>query len=258
MLAGRIKRSSGLRLVLLVAVIRIQAADAKAGKDENVILIVAVVGFIFLTSLAYFTVSCGYYHCVYKAQLSGAESAAKEEMIHPNLSVSASSSSAHGAETNDGPEKTVIGERSLPVDTSNMDTIPLSQLPHEGGCDECRVHDKGLGPSDLDLPEVLHQPVGAELVPSAETGESRGDSGAENAPPMPRPRPGYTKSKSSSNPQLESVLNEAQDKSGCCTVWDMCSPGWSQAEGLPPAGAMAGPPSAPRAPASMPKGRLRL
>lgn len=264
------KRSGGLRLVLLVTVVRIQTAEAQANTQQDVILIVAVVSFIFLTSLAYFTVTCAYYHCVYKSQLSGCgagkDKSAEDDLTHPNISVSASSSSQHGVEPSgqdglDVLQKTVIGERTLPVDTSQVDPVAPSHLPHEGSCDECCHHERGLGPSDLDLPEVLQQPVGAELASCADTGESRGDSGAENAPPMPqirpRPPPGY--SKSLSNPQLETMLNEAQDPmSGCCTVWDMCSPGWSLAEGLPPASAVAGPPSAPRAPTSMPKGRLRL
>jgi hypothetical protein len=267
MCAGRGKRCRGLRLILLVAVVRIQAAEATTGSDKNVVLIIAVVGFIFLTSLVYVTVSCGYYHCVYKTQLVGKEAAAKEDIIHPT--VSATSSSERGAtpyssEGAERPEKSVENRnRSLPVGKSEVEHLPANDLLQQEGCDEHSAHERGLGPSDLDLPEVLHpEGAGTALEPDvADNLETRTDSGAENVPPIAqirRPPPGIAYAKSSSSLQLENThLNEAQDIR-CCTVFDMCSPSWSLGEGLPPATAMAGPPSAPRAPAAMPRGRLQL
>lgn len=258
MCAGRVKRCHGLRLVLLVTVVHIPAADAKSGSQENVILIVAVISFIFLTSLAYFTVSCGYYYCVYKNQITGKESGSREDIVHPNLSVSVSSYGVSVLDGNDGPDKTVMGDRTL-HDNSHPE-LQDARLQKGLSRQEKREEGKaplreGLGPSDLD-PEVLHQPVHVEVI---DYGTSRADSGAESAPPMPqlRPRqpPGYAKSTS---PNLESVLGEAQDPTRCCTVWDMCSSGWSPSEGLPPASAIPGPPSEPRAPLTIPRGRLQL
>jgi hypothetical protein len=237
---GRIQRPLGHRLVLLVAVVHIQCVFGEDGR-ANVVLVVGIAGVIFLMSLTYFTVNIVYYHCVHKKQCT-IETNGKVDDVSCVQSAKPQGGEPARLDNRADNVPEVIGERNLVADTSQAD-IQESARPPQGLNCEC-----------------------VSIIPEAGgIGEFSVGASADAAHTRPRPLQHPLKSgcisKTLSNREVDSMLSEAQAPiSRCCAVWDWCSPGWTAEGGLPPAVAApaAGPPRAPQAPTSMPRGRLRL
>lgn len=260
MVAGRTLQAGGLRLVLLVTVVRWRCAAAGDGtSQENVLLLVGIIAFIVFASIIYVAVSCGYYHCVLRPHQKCSSSECSGTTARSEQSPTAKDS---GELRIEGIDEVPValesysqgGNLKLPADGGSLDdTHPkdLAEAAREAS-DEyvAREHSHGLGPADLDLPEGL-TPTGVEIGPVAEVADT-----ARNLRQRPQ-APGFLKLPPVSPSQdINSIVSEAPPVSRCCSVLDWCSATSSQ--GLPAAGPVAGPPGAPRAPCSIPKGRLCL
>jgi len=248
--AGRHLLPGRLRFFSLFTLVRIQCADAKGSSEQNVILFIGIVSFIVFASALYVAVTCGYYHIILRHQRENAVTVEAATVTVPQSPVGGIDKLVREAANNGAPE--AVG-KAKNLECSKEPTKASKDF--SASCSDDCSHPHGLGLADVELPEVL-APAGSEIAPVFQ--------GASPARPL-RPRPpapgcqaaGFLKMSGSRD--LDSVIAEVQglqDVPRCCTVWDWCST--SSPQGLPPAGAAAGPPTAPRAPNSMPKGRLRL
>jgi len=271
MLEGRALQPTGVYFGLLVVVLRVPCAAAKGSSDANVILFVGVMSFIFLISAIYVAVSCGYYHLVIRAAQRledtvpadaeeegcgwsnrGSSSSLQDEMTKR---IPSTIEGADAAVKIDSPSKSLDLMASGKVgslDDGHLGDPVAAAQDLSVSCDRC-AHEHGLDPADLDFPEGL-APAGVEIDPGS-------PDGAVSAALRQRPPAQSAGFMNLSNSQEVTILTEGPGPvPRCCTVFDWCSTGSPRLEsqGVPPASPMAGPPGSPRAPASVPKGRLRL
>lgn len=255
MIEGRALQPSGLRFGLLVVVLQVPCAVAKGSSDANVILFAGVMSFIFLISAIYVAVSCGYYHLVFRAaqRLEDTVPADAEEEVC-GWSDRGSSASSQEETTKRIPSTLEGADAAVKMDSSSK-SLDLMASGKVGSLDDGHLGDPvvGLDPADLDFPEGL-APAGVEIDPGSP--DAAGPAALRQRPPVQSA--GFM---NLSNSQEVTILTEGPGPAPrCCTVFDWCSTGSPRLEsqGVPPASPMAGPPGSPRAPASVPKGRLRL